>query len=146
MGIRVQKSRKPGIRFPFSLHHPHSDQVGGSGNVDRHPCREHRPVPCLHEAGVWSMCPQADGMSDSAFDYGCCRAWVGGNDARAAGVGGVPRGVGRDAPATARSTILTDEGIACRCEVWKRLIIDFVWLRFFREPIQHAHAQIHPHP
>ena len=74
VGIRVQKSRKPGIRFPFSLHHPHSDQVGGSGNVDRHPCREHHPVPCLHEAGVWSTCPQADGMSDSAFDHGCCRA------------------------------------------------------------------------
>ena len=80
--IWVQKSRKPGIYFPFSLHHPHRDQVGGSGNVDRHSCREHHPVPCLHEAGVWNMRPQADGMPDSTFDHGCCRAGDGAGTVR----------------------------------------------------------------
>ena len=34
-------------------------------------------------------------------------------------------GAGRDAPAAARSTILTDEWIAGWCEGWKRLVTDF---------------------
>jgi hypothetical protein len=37
-------------------------------------------------------------------------------------------GSGRDAPAAARSTILTDEGIVGWCEGWKRPITNFVWL------------------
>ena len=120
-GQSYKKSRKPGIRFPFSLHHPHRDQVGGSGNVDRHPRREHHPVPCLHEAGLRSMCPPADGMPDSAFDHGCCRAGDGAGMMRERHGGGLRAGgSGRDAPAAARSIILTDERVACWCEGWKR--------------------------
>ena len=77
----VYKNLKTGIRPPLSLHHKHPDQVGGSGNEDRHSGREHHLVPCLHEASVRSICPLADGMPDSAI-----RSWLlpGGNDARAA--------------------------------------------------------------
>jgi hypothetical protein len=118
-----------GIRFSFSLHHSRRDKVGGFGNVDRHPCREHHPVPCLHEAGVWSICSPADGVPDSAIRCRLLpgRGW-GGNDARAARGWIACRGSGRDAPAAARSIILTDDGIAGWCAGWKRPIIDFVWL------------------
>ena len=75
-GHSCTKISKTGICFSFSLHHTNRDQVGGSGNVDLHSGREHRPVPRLHEAGVRSICPQAGGMYDSAFDHGCCRAGV----------------------------------------------------------------------
>ncbi|KAF5416595.1 MAG: hypothetical protein C5S48_02460 [Candidatus Methanogaster sp.] len=72
-GHSCTKISKTGICFSFSFHHHRRDPVGGSGNVDRHSGREHHPAPCLHETCVWSICPLADGMPDSAFDYGCCR-------------------------------------------------------------------------